>query len=330
MSGYTATVDSTVELLRVFGDATRVRLLALLAREELSVVELTAITDLPQSRVSTHLARLRDAGLLRDRKVGASTFYALNDKAMPDGARSVWEIVARQVSDTVIDADRARCQRLRRASREKTSWPDSIAGEMERHYSPGRTWEATARGLLGFIALGDVLDVGSGDGAIAELLASRARTITCVDVSDRVVAAARARLSRIDNVRVIQSDMHALEVEDDRFDQVLLLNALTYADEPARVLAECARVLRPGGTISLVTLGEHSHADVTSAYGHVQAGFETREIRRWLSQAGLEVRECAVTSRERKKPYFDVITAFAEKPKANGTRNGNGKRKRHG
>src|SRR5687767_12662761 len=102
MTGYGASVDSTVELLRVFSDATRVRLLALLAREELAVTELTSITELPQSRVSTHLARLRDAGLLRDRKAGASTYYAMNEAAMPEAARRVWELVRTQVSDAVL------------------------------------------------------------------------------------------------------------------------------------------------------------------------------------------------------------------------------------
>ena len=306
-------VDSTVELLHLFGDATRVRLLALLSGEELSVAELTSITELPQSRVSTHLGKLREAGLLRDRKVGASTLYSVNDVAMPDGARRMWELVRGQVRDKVIEADRTRCERLRRAA-QASSWPDSIAGEMERHYSPGRTWEATARGLLGFIQLGDVLDVGSGDGAIAQLLAPRARSVTCVDRSERMIEAARRRLAAFDNVRLVHCDMQALALDDASFDQVLSLNALTYAAEPARALAESARVLRPGGTLAVVTLGLHSHAEVTAAYGHLHAGFEPASLRRTLEGLGLEVRECGVTSRERQKPYFEVVTLFAEKP----------------
>lgn len=304
-------IDTTVELLHLFGDVTRVRLLALLCDEELSVAELTQITELPQSRVSTHLGRLREAGLLRDRRVGASTKYALNDASMPSEARRVWELVRSDLDDTLLETDRARRERLRASG--GSSWPDSIAGEMERHYSPGRTWEATARSLLGFVRLGDVLDVGSGDGAIAEVLAPRARSVTCVDRSERVIEAARRRLRRHQNVRVVPGDMHALGLADQSFDQVLLFNTLTYAEHPARALAEAARVLRPGGTLALVTLAAHSHRDVTAAYGHVQAGFDVAELRRWLRQAGLRVSECGVTSRERTRPYFEVITAFAEK-----------------
>lgn len=287
--------------------------MALLAREELSVAELTTITELPQSRVSTHLGRLKEAGLLRDRKVGASTLYAINDGGMPQPARRVWDLVQAEISDKVLAADRQRCQRLRRGEAADASWLESIAGEMERHYSPGRTWEATARGLIGFVALGDVLDLGSGDGAIAQLLAPRARSITCVDRSERMIEAARKRLGRADNVRFVQRPMEALELPDASYDQVLLLNALSFSEDPPRAVGEAARVLRPGGTLAVVTLAAHTHPDVTRAYGHVQPGFEPRQLRRWLEAAGLEVVECGVTSRERRKPYFEVLTAFATK-----------------
>jgi SAM-dependent methyltransferase len=315
-----ASVASTVDLLHLFGDATRVRLLALLSGEELSVAELTTITELAQSRVSTHLGRLREAGLLRDRKLGASTLYAVNDAAMPASAREVWELVKTQVDDAVLDADRDRRERLRRAAKQ-ASWPDSIAGEMERHYSPGRTWEATARGLLGFVELGDVLDIGSGDGAIAQLIAPRAKSITCADRSERMVEAAKRRLSGLHNVNVVLCDMHALPLGDESFDQVLLLNTLTYAEDPPRALAEASRVLRPRGTLGVVTLRAHTHGEVTASYGHVHPGFPAKMLADWVAAAGLRVRDCGVTSRERRPPYFEVVSLFAEKP---GLSRGNG------
>jgi SAM-dependent methyltransferase len=316
-------VDSTVDLLNLLGDATRVRLLALLARGELTVAELTQITELSQSRVSTHLGRLKDAGLLRDRKLGASTFYALSENAMPAPARKLWELVRAEVADGVLEADRKRAEALEKARNGANSWPDSIAGEMERHYSPGRTWEAAARGLLGLVRLGDVLDLGSGDGAIAELLAPRAKSVTCVDRSPHMIEAARRRLSSQDNVRFEQADMHALPFADGSFDEVLLLNTLTYSDTPARAIAEGARVLRGGGRLALVTLASHAQEPITAAYGHVQPGFSPAKLRRWLEAAGLDVDSCQVTSRERRKPYFEVLTAFSEKPRKR--RNGNGR-----
>ena len=322
-------VDHTVSLLHLFGDTTRVRLLALLSRDELSVAELTSITELPQSRVSTHLGKLREAGMLRDRRVGASTFYALNDAAMPEEARRVWTLVHEETKDAVLDADRARGDRLRQARESGGTWPDSIAGEMERHYSPGRTWEATARGLLGFIDLGDFLDLGSGDGAIAQLLLPRCRSVTCVDRSEKMIAAAKRRFKGVPRVHLTQADMEALPFDDASFDHALCSSALTFVPNHARALSEAARVLRPGGRLVLTTLSAHSHASVTEAYGHRHPGFEPEELTELLVQAGLSVDQCQVTSRERKKPYFEVISAFASKP-ACGERpekkNGNGRR----
>src|SRR4051794_1948154 len=176
-----ATIETRVDLLRLFGDPTRVRLAALLERDELTVAEITRITDLPQSRVSTHLGKLREAGVLRDRREGASTYYCMNDGAMPPDARRVWTTVTGTLDEPLLRADRDRCASLVRSRESGKGWPDAVAGQMERYYSPGRTWEATARGLLGLVRLGDVLDAGSGDGALAALLAPRARHITCLD-----------------------------------------------------------------------------------------------------------------------------------------------------
>src|SRR4029079_12823562 len=130
-------------------------------------------------------------------------------------------------------------------------WPDRIAGEMERHYSPGRTWEALARGLIGLADLGDVLDAGAGDGATAQLLAPRARSITCVDVSEKLVDAARVRLAGHANARCEVADLHDLPFANASFDQVLLLNVLPSLKHPGAALAELARALRPGGRLAL-------------------------------------------------------------------------------
>ena len=307
-------LGGTIDVLQLFAEPTRVRLMALLAEQELTVAELTAITDLGQSRVSTHLGRLREAGILCDRKHGASTFYRMNDGAMPPEARKVWGLVSTDLRDDVLTTDRERCVALvrRRADAALSSrWPDSVAGQMERHYSPGRTWEATARGLLGLVGMGDVLDAGSGDGAIAELLVPHARMVTCLDRSARLIGAARARLGRRRNVRFHSGDMHALPFDAGSFDHVLMLNVLTYAERPPVALAEAARVLRRGGRLALVTLKAHAHLDVTSAYGHVHPGFTAPALRRLLGKAGLTVEHCGVTSRERRPPHFQIISASA-------------------
>ncbi len=308
-----ASLATTLDLLHLFGDPTRVRLVALLARQALTVAELTSITELAQSRVSTHLARLKEAQIVRDRRQGASTVYMLNDGAMPPDARQLWALLEGQVQDGVLQSDGVRCDALVRARDRDAAWPDTVAGQMERHYSPGRTWEATARAFLGLARLGDVLDGGSGDGTIAQLVAPRARSVTCLDRSPRVLDAARRRLRGLANVRFALGDLDHVPAVDARFDHVLLFNVLTSATTPTRVLDETTRVLRPDGGLTLVTLSAHRHPERTAPYGHVHPGFEPTALRRLLTNAGLVVDACEVTSRERRAPHFEVITAFARK-----------------
>ncbi len=307
-------LEPTLASLHLFGDATRVRLMCLVEQAELTVAELTAITNLQQPRVSTHLGKLREAGLLRDRRVGASTFYAVDEAAMSSPVRAIWGALKGEVKDEMLEADRRRCESLVKARERDTAWPDAIAGQMERHYSPGRTWEATARALLGVAQLGDVLDGGSGDGAIAQLLAPRARSVTCLDRSERLVEAARDRLARARNVRFEVGTLEAMSFADERFDQVLYFNVLTYLTRPEAAIAEAARVLRPGGELVVVTLEEHSHSELTAAYQHVNQGFTTQGLRKMARRAGLEVTLCEVQTRERRPPFFQVINLFARRP----------------
>ncbi len=310
------TVAATIDLLQLFADPTRVRLVALLSRHELTVAELTGILELAQSRVSTHLGRLREAGVLRDRRAGASTFYSLNEAAMPADARRVWSLIASDLHDASLDGDGKRCEAMLAARTKQQAWPDAIAGEMERHYSPGRTWESMARALVGLARLGDVLDIGSGDGSVAQMLAPRARSITCVDQSERMIAAASERLHASPHVRCLVGDMQRLPVADASFDQVLMLHVLTSAESPARAVSEALRVLRPGGDFVLTTLDEHAHAEVTAAYHHRHAGFAPRALKALLRRAGFDVGVCEVTSRERRPPHFQVVTAFASRPRS--------------
>ena len=309
------TLSETVDILRLFADATRVRLAVLLDGNELSVAEITQITGMPQSRVSTHLGKLREAGVLHDRPAGASTYYALNDAAMPEQVRRLWNLVAETRDEALLRADRARCEDVLRAREKPGSWPESVAGQMDRHYSPGRTWEATMLGFLPFLLLGDVLDAGSGDGTIAALLASRCRSVTCLDRSEKVLQAARQRLSGFGNVTCAHGDLHALPFPEAHFDHVLLLNVLTYSKDPALVLREAARVLRPGGDLTVSTLAKHEHKDATAPYGHVNQGFRPGTLHGWLAKAaGLSVERCEITSHEKRSPHFAVISAFARKP----------------
>ncbi|MCW8926335.1 MAG: metalloregulator ArsR/SmtB family transcription factor, partial [Xanthomonadales bacterium] len=232
---------------RLLSDSTRLRLLMLLDREELSVAELAAITQLAQPRVSTHLAKLKEAGLVSDRREGVFVYYRMAGSIADESLGALWELLRSSTSDPLVQQDFERIPQVLNARGGGSNWADSVAGDMERHYSPGRTWEVTMRSIVQLLELGDVLDIASGDGVLAELLAPRARSIKCLDISKKVVEAGRKRLRSCANVSFEPGDMHELPEADARYDTVLLMHALTYTTTPQTVFDEICRVLRPGG-----------------------------------------------------------------------------------
>jgi ubiquinone/menaquinone biosynthesis C-methylase UbiE/DNA-binding transcriptional ArsR family regulator len=299
--------------LKVFADATRVRLLALLEREELTVAELSAITRLAQPRVSTHLAKLKDAGLVRDRRAGVSAYYRFDEAALDGAQHALWKTLREGSDDPLLRQDAERVPAVLATRAADQNWADSVAGDMERHYSPGRTWEAMARSALPLLEPGDVLDIASGDGVLAELLAPHSHRYVCLDSSTKVVLAASERLRRLRNVEVREGDMHALPFDDGHFDLVVLMHALTYADQPAQAVAEAARVLRPGGRLLLTSLARHEHRSVVESYGHVNLGFSEKELAKFATKAGFQIVSCETVTRERRPPHFEVIALIGRK-----------------
>lgn len=308
---------SATALLRVLSDPTRVRLLALLRREELTVAELSSLLRLAQPRVSTHLAKLKESGLVRDRRAGVSAYYRFNETGV-ENAGDLLRALEDGVDDALLDADAQRLPAMLAARARNRGWADSVAGDMERHYSPGRTWETLARTLLQLLETGDVLDIASGDGVLAELLAPHSHSITCVDSSPNVVAAARKRLKAFRNVEVIEGDMHALEPAfkpaKRGFDLVLMMHALTYSEHPQQAIDEAARVLKPGGRLLAATLARHAHRATVTPFDHKNLGFRRDDLMMFARKAGLEVLQCERISREARPPHFEVLSLLARKP----------------
>lgn len=293
------------------GDSTRLRLLALLDIEELTVAELARITRLAQPRVSTHLARLREAGLVADRREGVSVYYRSMTADQSCEISQFWRLLRARLDDPQVEADAERLPDVMAERASGKHWPDAVAGDMERHYSPGRTWEATARAIVQLVSPGRVLDIASGDGVIGDLLHARAESIDCIDVSPKVVEAGQKRIAEFDNVRFHQGDMHALPFDDGSFETVLLLHALTYSKTPGKVVAEAARVVASGGRLIAATLALHRHTSQVEAYGHVNRGFAPGQLAELVSATGLEIQFCDITSVEKKPPNFEIITLLA-------------------
>ncbi|HEY0711582.1 MAG TPA: metalloregulator ArsR/SmtB family transcription factor [Polyangia bacterium] len=313
-----------VETLSLLGDENRLRLCALLRERELCVTDLVRVTGIAQSRVSTHLGRLREAGVVRDRRQGAQSFYALSEETLPESARLVLT-EATTSSDPTLLGDKKRLAELE--AERRGGLPESAADDLERYYSPGRTWQSLAAGIAALLDLGDVLDVGSGDGAAAGAVAPYCRSLTCVDTSARLIDAAKDRLAKFPNARARVADVHELPFAEASFDTVLVFHTLTYAEQPARALAECARVLRPGGRLVLLCLDEHNQHEVTARYGERHPGFSPRAVRALLRAAGLDVVNAEVACREAKKPHLQVVLAIADKPARESTPGADGARR---
>lgn len=167
--------------------------------------------------------------------------------------------------------------------------------------------------MLELLQLGDVVDIASGDGTLAEILAPRVKSLLCLDISEKVIAAGQQRLGQHKAVRFALGDMHALPCADASADQVLLLHALTYTTQAATVASETARVLRPGGQVLVATLKSHSHTQMVTPFGHLNTGFSEAQLREIFEATGLTVNLCEVTSREARSPQFEVITLLATK-----------------
>jgi len=290
---------------------TRVRLLMLLEQEELSVAEIAAVTQLAQPRVSTHLAKLKEAGLVADRRAGVSVFYRRTE-ADQAPIHALWQTLRQNADDPLLRADAKRMQEI--LNNRGGTWADAVAGDMERHYSPGRTWEATARAMVRLLDLGRVLDVASGDGTLAELLSPQVREMVCVDISPKVVAAGHRRTLPLGNVTYQEADMHQLPLPEADFDCVMMLHALTYSEQPQQAITEAARVLKPGGRLLIATLNKHSHRNAVIPFGHCNLGFSDSELQQLCRHAGLRLEFCQKGAIERRPPHFTVITALASKP----------------
>ena len=245
-----------------------------------------------------------------DRRQGVSAYYRLNEQ-LPPATRNCWAPCMRSWTMPCSTGCRPPAQRA--AERHSGAWAD----RRRQHGAPtrpGAPWETLTHAFTRLLDPGDVVDVGSGDGVIAGLLAARARSIVCLDISERVVTAARSRLAGLGNVRVELGDMHALPLPDASADLVLLLNTLTYSDKPGKAVAEAARLLRPGGRLLATTLDRHDHAEAVRPFGHVNLGFRRDDLQRYCRQAWLEVGSLDRGERERRPPHFEILTLVARRP----------------
>lgn len=292
-------------LLRALSEPTRLRMMRLLAHMELAVGELAQVLGQSQPRVSRHIKILCDAGLAERRKEGSWVFLrsAVNENGAPSLGSAAARLLAVAERDDIQFAARCTEDRLHlaaiRAGREA-----SAQAYFARHAVEWDTLrrlhgadEPVEAALLSSLdngregqPLGALLDVGTGTGRMAELLAGRAGRVTALDKSPEMLRIARARLQSLpaDKVDLVQGDFSTLPFAPDTFDTVLFHQVLHYAQEPGVVLAEAARVLRSGGRIAVVDLAAHEREELREVHAHARLGFSDEQMLSLLTAAGLE------------------------------------------
>lgn len=306
--------------LRLLGDSTRVRLLMLLEQEELSVAELQEILAKGQSQISTHLAQLKQAGLVEDRREGKNNFYRLREEHRT-GERTFSKLLellqqsASGVPEASGDGEALQLVLSKRRDRMR-SYFDGLAGRFGREYLPGRSWQGLAEALLGLLPPIVIADLGAGEGTFSQLLARRARRVLAIDSSERMVEFGRDLATRngVENLEYRRGDMEAVPVADGEVDLAFFSQSLHHALRPARAIEEAWRIVKPGGRIAILDLVRHQFAEAREMYADVWLGFTEVEIRHFLSAAGFEQISTAVVHRETELPHFETLLALADKP----------------
>ena len=289
-------MESLLATLRAAAEPTRLRLLALCAHGELTVKELTQIVGQSQPRVSRHLKLLCDAGLLTRVREGTWVFYALADGDGSDPG-GIAGLIAKLVpqDDAQITLDRTRLDAIKKARAEAAlSYFRSNAAQWDRirslHIDEAEV-ESALVALLPTGTVGDLLDIGTGTGRMLELFADRMDRGTGIDLSRDMLAVARANLETAGllNCQVRHADMYRISFADDAFDTVTIHQVLHYADQPAAVIAEAARVLRPDGRLVIVDFAPHTLEDLRTEHAHRRLGFADSEVEEWLRHAGMSL-----------------------------------------
>nr|WP_166181165.1 metalloregulator ArsR/SmtB family transcription factor [Altererythrobacter segetis] len=284
---------------RAIADPTRLRIMRLLAHMELAVGELAQVLGQSQPRISRHVGILCDSRLAERRREGSWIF--LRQAVSADAGRGLRAAVAKML-ETAEEEDAAfgaRCAEDRRhlaairTAREKgaAEYFARHAGEWDQlrsWLSPPKTVEAALLKCLEDRELKSVLDIGTGTGRIAELLVDWSTHMVALDKSTEMLRLARARLQQFppQKVELVQGDFAALPFGEAEFDTVVLHQVLHYAQEPALVLAEAARVCRPGGRIAVVDLATHEREELRHRHAHARLGFSDEQMLEWLTESG--------------------------------------------
>lgn len=311
-------MTSTLNLLRLLADPTRLRLLLLLEEEELSVAELQQILNMGQSRISSHLAQLKRAGVVADRRAGKNVYYGAAKFGGRNGTRGrvqqLIETLAHEIPETARDRTALKLT-LRKRQDKAREYFDELAGKFGRSYVPGRSWRALSHALISLVPKLTIVDLGAGEGTLSQLLAKNARKVIAIDNSPKMVAfgAKLAKNHGVKNLEYRLGDLEDPPVAKNSIDLVLLSQALHHAIKPDRAIKAAHRILKRNGRIVVLDLLTHRFEKARELYADRWLGFSEIKLHQLLEHGGFRDIEVSVVSREKQNPQFQTIFATGVK-----------------
>ena len=289
-------LDTMVDTLKAAAESSRLRILVLLSRGDLTVSDLTEILGQSQPRVSRHLKLLLDAGLIGRYQEGSWAFFRLTDT---DNSRDFVQRLVSGISErdpqVVRDLERLAAVKRKRQDRAAEYFSENAASwdRIRSLHVPDRAVEAALLKLVGKRPFQSMLDLGTGTGRLLEIFAPLYRRGVGIDMSREMLTVARANLDRagVANAQVRQGDIFSPPVERNAFDLVTIHQVLHYLDDPARAIAEAARLLRPSGRLIVVDFAPHNLEFLRDQHAHMRLGFSDRQISEWFAEAGLDLQD---------------------------------------
>lgn len=309
-------MNASWDTLKLLSDPTRLRLLALLLREELSVAELQEILGMAQSRISSQLALLRQADIVGDRRDGKKAFYSLRP-ALDAKTLSLLHAACDSVAELPeLAEDRANLDRILKKRRDhQEQYFNLIAGKLGKNYCPGRSWEAIGHLALRLTPEIVIADLGAGEGLLSQLLARRASKVWCIDNSPRMVEVGTelADKNGLANLTYKLGDIEQVPLPDKSVDLAILSQALHHAQHPENAVKEAHRILKPNGQILILDLKEHTFEKARELYADVWLGFKESALHGFLKKAGFQHVEVTTVAREANEPWFETLLASGVK-----------------
>ncbi len=300
-------MPSILKSLKLLSDPTRLRLVNLLHHERLSVADLQELLGMAQSRISTQLSQLKGEGLVNDERSGKHNIYELKlTGELLQLARSA----GAELPETTNDLKALRHFQRKRKDRARAYF-DELAGKFGKAYVPGRSWKGLAEGLLKLHRYGVVVDLGAGEGTLAQLMASRAEQVIAVDHSEEMVKFGQdlAKRHELKNLEFRQGDIEDPPIKPETVDLACLSQALHHAQSPERALRAAYAMLKPGGQLMVLDLVQHQFEEARELYADVWLGFSEAELAEMMEAVGFTEVSTAVVDREEEAPHFQTLLA---------------------